>query len=225
VEITSIEKNRKNNRLSVYIDERFAFTISEEDYLSLNLYEKKELTVETVSYIKNTLNFREAKAKAVRYLSLKLHTEQEVWKKLHDDGYEQECIEKVISELKAIGYINNKLYAQKYVFDRSKLKPLSKKMMKRELKVRGISEDIIDEVLDDWKVEDNVVAEGLLKRKFGKYDLDNEKVRKKAYMFLMHRGFSVSTIKEALQSMSSNANPDTDEELYYIEENYDQSVD
>ncbi|NLV37480.1 MAG: regulatory protein RecX [Clostridiaceae bacterium] len=225
MEITSIEKNRKNNRLSVYIDERFAFTISEEDYLSLNLYEKKELTVETVSYIKNTLNFREAKAKAVRYLSLKLHTEQEVWKKLHDDGYEQECIEKVISELKAIGYINNKLYAQKYVFDRSKLKPLSKKMMKRELKVRGISEDIIDEVLDDWKVEDNVVAEGLLKRKFGKYDLDNEKVRKKAYMFLMHRGFSVSTIKEALQSMSSNANPDTDEELYYIEENYDQSVD
>lgn len=225
MEITSIEKNRKNNRLSVYIDERFAFTISEEDYLSLNLYEKKELTVETVSYIKNTLNFREAKAKAVRYLSLKLRTEQEVWKKLHDDGYEQECIEKVISELKAIGYINNKLYAQKYVFDRSKLKPLSKKMMKRELKVRGISEDIIDEVLDDWKVEDNVVAEGLLKRKFGKYDLDNEKVRKKAYMFLMHRGFSVSTIKEALQSMSSNANPDTDEELYYIEENYDQSVD
>lgn len=225
MEITSIEKNKRNNRLSVYIDDKFAFTISEEDYISLNLYDKAELTEETVNYIKNTLNFREAKAKAVRYLSLKLRTEHEVWKKLHSDGYEQECVERVISELKAIGYINNKLYAQKYVFDRSKLKPLSKKMMKRELKARGIDEEIIDEVLDDWKVEDEVVAEGLLKRKFGKYDLDNEKVRRKAYMFLMHRGFSVGTIKEALHSMSSNINLGTDEYLYDIESNYNQDMD
>lgn len=221
MKITSIEKNRKNKRLSVYIDEKFAFTISEEDYLSLNLYENEELTEETVNYIKNTLNFREAKAKAVRYLALKLRTEQEVWSKLHSDGYEPECVDKVISELKAIGYINNKLYAQKYVFDRSKLKPLSKKMMKRELKARGIQEDIIDEVLEDWKVEDDVVAKGLLKRKFGKYDLDDEKVRRRAYMFLMHRGFSVSTVKEALKSMSYDVDQDAVEIPYDIEANND----
>ncbi len=212
MQITSIEKNRKNNRLSVYIDDKFAFTISEEDYLALNLYEESNLSEETVDYIKNTLNFREAKAKAVRFLCLRLRTEQEVWKKLHSEGYEPGCIDKVISELKAIGYINNKLYAQKYVFDRSKLKPLSKKMMKRELLARGIHEDIIDEVLDDWKVEDNVVAEGLLKRKFGKYDLRDEKILKKAYMFLMHRGFSISTIKEALHSLSYDLDEDTDQE-------------
>ncbi len=216
MQITSIEKNKKNSRLSVYIDGKFAFTISEEDYLTLNLYEESELSEEKVDYIKNTLNFHEAKAKAVRYLSLRLRTEQEVWKKLHGEGYEPECVDKVISELKAIGYINNKLYAQKYVFDRSKLKPLSKRMMKRELLVRGVHEDIIDEVLDDWKVEDSVVAEGLLKRKFGKYDLSDEKVRIKVYRFLMHRGFSVSTIKEALRSLSYDMDEDKDGEPYML---------
>jgi len=206
-----VEKSRKNrNRLSVYIDGKFSFTISEEDYLSLNLYEKTEITEETVDYIKNTLNFREAKAKAVQYLSLKLRTEQEVFKKLKECGYDNECIEKVINELKAIGYINDKLYAQKYVFDRSKLKPLSKRMLKKELIVRGISEETADEVLDDWKVEDSVVARGLLKRKFGKYDMRDEKIIRKATMFLLHRGFSMSTIREALNGISDD----------FIEEDY-----
>lgn len=204
MEITSAERNKKNrNRLSVCIDGKFSFTISEEDYISLHLYEKAEITEETLDYIKNTLNFREAKAKAVRYLSMKIRTEKEVMEKLINEGYDHDCAEKVIDELKAIGYINNKLYAQKYIFDRSKLKPLSRKMMKMELMSKGIPEDTVNEVLADWKVEDSVVAERLIKSKFGKYDLNDGKILKKAYMFLAHRGFSADTIKTAIRDMGA----------------------
>ena len=132
--ITSVERNRKHrDRLSVFVDGRFAFTISEEDYLSLNLYEKSEITEETIEYIRNTVNFRDARSRAVRYLTLRIRTEKEVRDKLKSEGFDRECISRVIDELKAIGYINNQLYAQKYVFDRSKLKPMSKNMMKLQL--------------------------------------------------------------------------------------------
>ena len=111
MEITSAERNKKNkNRLSIYVDGRFAFTISEEDYISMNLYENPILTEEKMDYIKNTLNFKEAKSLAVRYLSMKIRTEKEVLKKLQDEGYDTTCAEQVVDELKAIGYINNKLY-------------------------------------------------------------------------------------------------------------------
>jgi regulatory protein len=203
LKITSAEKSKRNkDRLSVYVDGRFSFTISEEDYISLNLYEHPELDEEKIDYIRNTLNFREAKSLAVNYLSMKIHTEKEVLQKLHEEGFGSECAERVVSELKAIGYINNKLYAQKYIFDRSKLKPMSKKRIKQELLLKGIESEIIDEVLEDWNVEDSAVAENLLKRKFGKYDLSDEKVLKKAYMFLMHRGFSHDTIQEAVRNIS-----------------------
>lgn len=215
MKITSVEKNKSNkgnkgnknnkSRLSVYIDDKFSFTISEDDFVTMNLYDNSVITEDTIDYIKNTLNFREAKALAVKYLSRKLRTEKEVFVKLDDEGYESSCIDKVIDELKAIGYINNKLYAQKYVFDRSKLKPLSKKMLKLELQTRGIQEDIIDEVLDDWKADDHIIAKNLLKRKFGKYDLTDEKVLKKAYAFLLHRGFSYDTIRDALRGINGNA--------------------
>jgi regulatory protein len=205
MEITSAERNKKNkDRMSIYIDGRFAFTISEEDYLSMNLYEKKEITDEELDYIKNTLNFRTAKAAAVRYLSLKLRTEKEVRRKLHEDGYDDQNTENVISELKAIGYINNKLYAQKYVFDRSKLKPKSKKLLKLELQSRGISPEIADEVLEDWKVDEAVVAEELVRRKFGKYNLSDEGVREKVYMFLNHRGYNRELVEEVLNKLKDD---------------------
>ncbi len=72
MEITSAEKSKKNkDRLSIHVDGRFAFTISEEDYLSMHLYDDPVLTGEKIEYIKNTLNFRDAKSLAVRYLSVR----------------------------------------------------------------------------------------------------------------------------------------------------------
>ena len=212
--ITSIERSRKHkDKLSVFIDGKFSFTISEEDYLSLNLYEKSEITEETIEYIKNTVNFQKAKARAVRYLSLKIRTEQEVRDKLKSDGYDRECISRVIEELKAIGYINNQLYAQKYVFDRSKLKPMSKRMLKNKLLSKGIPEETADEVLGDWKFEDSDVARSLIKRKFGKYDLNDENIKKKAYMFLAHRGFDSHTIREVLREFNVGPNVEPVDEV------------
>jgi Uncharacterized protein conserved in bacteria len=205
MEITSVERNKKNkDRFSVYLDGRYSFTIAEDDYISMNLYEKKDLSIEELDYIKNNLNFRDAKNTAVKYLSLKIRTENEVRTKLLEDGYDNNATESAIEELKAIGYINNKLYAQKFVFDRSKLKPKSKKLLKLELKSKGIDEDIIDEVLDDWNVDDKIVAEGLIKRKFGKYDLKDQNVRKKVYMFLKHRGYDHEIITSVIGSFEDD---------------------
>lgn len=205
MEITSAEKNKKNrDRMSIYIDNKFEFTIGEDDFLSMNLYETKEITPEELEYIKNTVNFRSAKAAAVRYLSMKLRTEKEVRQKLHEEGYDNENIENVIEELKAIGYINNKLYAQKFVFDRSKLKPKSKKLLKLELQSRGISQEIADEVLDDWKVDEAIVAGELVKKRFGKYDLEDEAVLKKVYMFLNHRGYNRGLIEEVVNKLNED---------------------
>jgi regulatory protein len=66
---------------------------------------------------------------AVRFLAMKLRSEKEVSFKLENEGFDEDTIEKVLEELKSMGYINDKIYAQKYVYDRSKLKPKAKKML------------------------------------------------------------------------------------------------
>ena len=202
MQITSVEKIKKSKeKFSVYIDGRFSFSIAEDDYLSLHLYDKSELSQDEIDYIKNTINFRAAKNYALKYLSYKLRTEKEVRMKLQDDGFDSDSIETALEALTALGYINNKIFVQKYVYDRSKLKPKSKKLIKMELLGKGIQEDIIDEVLNDWNVDEASVAESLVKRKFGKYDLEDEKIKRKAYMFLKHRGFCHDVIESAIGKM------------------------
>ena len=203
--ITSIEKSKKNKeRIAVYVDNQYCFSISEADYISLNLYEEKELTKEDIENVKYNVNFKAAKSSAVKYISLRVRTGKDVRFKLNNEGFESETVEKVIEELQSIGYVNDKIYAQKYVFDRSKLKPMAKKMLRYELLSKGVEDTIINEVLDGWEVDEYDVAETLFKRKFGKYDLSDEKVRRKAISFLLHRGYSFELIDSIISGKSNN---------------------
>ncbi|MCX7843381.1 MAG: recombination regulator RecX [Clostridia bacterium] len=199
--ITSIERHKKNkDKLLVYIDNSYSFSIQEEDYLRLNLHDKCEITQDEIRNIKNNINFKNAKSTAVKYLALRLRSGWEVAMKLAAEGYDSEVVERVVEELRSIGYINDKIYAQKYIFDRSKLKPKSKKMLKLELEQKGVSSGIIEEVLSDWEIDEVSVAEGLIRRKFGKYNLKDEKVFKKIQAFLHHRGFSFEVIDAAVKN-------------------------
>jgi regulatory protein len=206
MKITSIERNKKGkNRLLVCIDDQYGFTVTEEDFIRLNLYDKQDISQEEIDYIRKDLNYNAAKSISIRFMALKLRCEHEVRFKLNAEGYDPDVIDRVISELKSMGYINDKIYTQKYIYDRSKLKPKSKRLLKLELKNIGITEEIIDEVLNDWQIEEDLVAASLVRKKFGKYDLNDEKVIKKAYSFLLHRGFSYDLIKEVINSVRDDS--------------------
>lgn len=203
MEITSVEKKGNNqNKFLVYIEGEYGFTISESDYLRLNLYEKKNITEDEIKYINNVINFSSAKKSAIKYLSRKYRSEKEVESKMNRDGFPKETVESVINELKSMGYINDRIYAQKYIFDRSKLKPKSRKMLKYELKNKGIKQHIIDEVLNESGIDNYAVAKGLVKKKFGKYDLTDEKIIKKACAFLKHRGFEYEIIVDVIKKFN-----------------------
>lgn len=200
--ITSIERNKKNKqRFSVFIDNEYSFSVSEEAYLRMNLYEKKEISDSEIEHLKVFENFKTAKASAIRYLSLKLHSGNEVYKKLENDGFDEKTINSVIDELMSMGYINDKIYVQKFIYDRSILKPKAKKMLKFELLSKGIEENIIDEILNEWEVDEAAVANNLVKKKFGKYNIEEEKVRKKIFSFLRHRGYSYEIINNLIKNI------------------------
>lgn len=197
--ITDVKRNKDNVILS--IDGKYSLVISEEEYLRLNLYDKAELTKEEFDYINHQINFRKAKSVAVRFVSLKLRSEKEIYNRLIDSGYDESTVLKVIEELKAMGYINDLLYASKFIHDRCKLKPKSLKMLRFELKNKGIPDSIIGEVLDKADIDEHAVAEGLVRKKFGKYDLSDDKIVKKVYNFLAHRGYSFSVIENVLRNI------------------------
>jgi len=202
--ITSVERNKKRKDMfAVYVDGEYSFSISEEDFITLCLYEERNITDEEITHIKEEVNFRRAKAEAVKFLALRLRSEMEVAKKLMEKGFDKNIVQKVTDELKSMGYINDRLYIQKYIYDRMKLKPESKRLIKYELMSKGISEADIDEVMKDWKTDETVLAESIVRKKFGKYDTRDENIQKRIYSFLHHRGFGFEVIDAVINRINA----------------------
>ena len=207
LKITSVEKSKKNNKmLSVFIDNVYSFSISEEDYFRLNLYEKTSISEREIDDIKNSIALKTVKSSAIRLITYKLLSEKELFLKLIAKGYDEDVVNIAIEEVKSIGYLNDTIYAQKFVYERIKLKPKSKKALSFELANKGISGDIIETVLNNIDYDEDVVIERLLRKKFGKYDLADPKITKKAYSFLMHRGFDFENIKRVINKIIKEKN-------------------
>lgn len=207
MKITSVSNDKKNKgSVILHFDDDSTLTVSEEDYIRLSLYEKQELSQDELKSILENIDFNRAKSSALKYQLYRFRSSKEVRQKLEREGYDEVIIEKVLDELIKLGYINDRLYASKYLHDRSKLKPKPKRVLKQELINKGIDEKIIEELLEEWKIDEYALAESMLKKKYGKYDMNDIKIKRKAYAYLLHKGFENELVLSLINKLSQDNN-------------------
>ena len=200
--ITSVMKQKNNpEMLRIYIDQEYAFSMPEEEYFRLNRYEQKELTQQDIDTIREEVSMKLARQHGIRLLAARDRSEHEVKERLLQQGFDEDVVEDAILRLKSMGYINDNLFAHKFVSDRLKLKPMSKKALAYELQKKGIEESLINEVLDEYELDEPSVAYRLAKKKYGKYDAADPKIQQKIYSFLAFRGYTSDIIREVLKQM------------------------
>jgi len=200
--ITSAVKHKNNpDMISIYIDNKYAFSIPNEEYLRLNLYERTELSEEEVKKIREEINIRAATQNGIRMLYSKDRTEYEMRQNLIRKGFDEDTAEGAVMQLKSMGYINDRLYAHKYISDRLKLKPKSKKALMYELQKKGIDREIIAEVLDEFEMDESIIAYRIARKKFNKYDISDPLIQKRIFSFLAHRGFSNEIINDVIKQL------------------------
>lgn len=142
--------------------------------------------------------YSKAKDIAIYYLGYRARSEKEVVDKLSSKGYDKSIIDKVIDFLKEYDYVNDKKFADSYVRDKNRFKPVGRKKLAYELKQKGISNEIIDHVLDNTDLNELDSALRLIRKKAPNSTLDI-KEKQKIYQFLSRRGFDYYIIKQALE--------------------------
>lgn len=200
--ITSTLPTRDNQMMRIYIDENYAFSVPKEDYIRLGLYEKEEITQDEIERIRQEVVLRAAREKATGYLMYRDRSEGEVIEKLINAGFDKDIAQEAASALKILGYIDDNRYARKYITDRLKNKAMSRKAIRFELERKDISLQIIEEALSETEVNEDEIALRTAKKKFGKYDVKDEKVRQKIMRYLCHKGFSVETGWKVIRILS-----------------------
>jgi regulatory protein len=139
--------------------------------------------------------------RALRYLGYRPRSEKEMRDYLGKKKVDQSITERIIANLKEHKFINDEEFAQMWVNSRTNYKPRSTRIIKMELKQKGISDDVIEETMDkkSEEVSDFDMALDLAQRKLKRLEKEEPQKRKeKLAGFLGRKGFGWDVIKEVI---------------------------
>lgn len=134
-------------------------------------------------------------------LSKKSYTENELRSKLTRRKVPSVVKDEVINRLTELNLINDTQYARRFIEARTRLKPRGLFLLKRELYHKGISQAIIENVLQDTVIDEYALAKKTI-QKFHKRLSHLAPVKRKAKYsrILSSRGFNPEIIYEILRS-------------------------
>ena len=142
---------------------------------------------------------------ALRFLSYRTRSEKEVREKLKLKQAEPGIIEKVISKLKEKRFINDEEFARQWIENRERFKPRSLRLIKLELRQKGIEGEILEKVIQDldFNSESELEqAKKLVEKRIDKVrDLPKQEIYQKLGRFLASKGFNWDTVKKAIDEV------------------------
>lgn len=204
MKITKIEEQKKNkSRLSVFIDGEFSFSADRFTILSYHLSQGDEITQEKLSLIKNTAVFEDAKNYAANLVSSRSYTVKAMREKLKNHIGDEEIVVRTIDFLKEYKLLDDTDYARRYAHDLVHLKKFGIRQVKWKLHEKGISDSIIEHVIEELEVDDTISEnlESLISKKLsGNYDIKNiMKVKR----YLASRGYGFDEINSAFSRIKA----------------------
>ena len=198
--ITDIKEQRKAGRLSVYIDNKFAFGLTQEELVNFNFHIGDEITKDRLAKLKDELLIGKAINRCLRLLSYRSRSEWELKDYLKRNSYGEAEVNEVIKKLMDIGYVNDEEFARHWLKNRIELKHSSLRRIKQELRYKKVDESIISKILNSEEVDEISVIKKLInkKRRQPRYQDDN-----KLKQYLSRNGFNYDQITRALSGDDS----------------------
>lgn len=192
MEITKIQALTKQ-KYRIFLDGESAFTVYKGELSRYHLEEGAVLPPEVYEELVNGVLKKRATLRAMHILERTDKTEAQLRRKLEESEYPKEAVESAIAYVTSYGYLDDRRYAKHYIEWKKQGK--GKARLKMELVQKGISREIIEEVLEstDFGETREMIRQIILKKQKTNIPM-NEKEKQRLYGFLMRKGFSSSDI-------------------------------
>ena len=146
--------------------------------------------------------FDKCLASAQRSLAMREHSTLQIKNKLINKGFDSKIIENVVSEIQETGFQSDTRYAEEYIRYRQNSGYGSKKII-YELKSNGISSEIINNHMENFKDDYNILFE-FAQSKINNVDLNDKKILIKYLNNFKSRGFDNSIISKVLKNIKNH---------------------
>lgn len=202
MKITDITAQKRNERENIYIDDKFAFGLSSELRYKYDLYIGKEISDEFINDVLKAEEQNKVLNHAFNILSYSQNSKMNIYKKLMRKGYEEEFVLKAIEYCEEKNYINDRLYAENFIKDKTNISKHGSNRIRYDLISKGVSKDIIDEVLDLDHDEEYERALELANKKIKSYRNDDRNaIYRKLGGYLQRRGYGYDIVSKVLRQV------------------------
>ncbi len=141
----------------------------------------------------------EARERLIAFLSTRPRSVEEARARLQRAGFPSAKIEQVLEEAQAKGWLDDAAFAKLWIEDRLMTNPRGSKLLRHELRQKGIDGAHIEQALAEANIDEAQLAQDLIERQKPRYWRDDlEARRRKLFAFLQRRGFSYRVIRDAL---------------------------
>lgn len=200
MKITHIKPQvKRQDRVSVYLDGKYAFSLAKDQLADLNLKEGQEINSGRIEQYLADSVFGKLRDQVYNWLSIRLRSRWEVEDYLRHKTEDESLRSRLLSLLEEQGYIDDIKFAGAWIRHRNLIKPMSKRRLKQELLVKRIPMEIIDDSLSEQAIDDQTAIKELIAKRGHRYP-DKQKLM----AFLARQGFDYGTIKEALNEESQD---------------------
>ena len=170
MKITSIEIQKRNkNRVNLYVDDNFECGLSLETIVKNHLKVGQELSERELDYFKNS----------------------------RDKEYDKNVVDYVAEKLKNYGFVDDKVFATNFV--KAKTKNQGKRKIAIMLKQKGVSEEIVEDAIEEFSCDREQIIE--VAKKYLKNKPLDIKTKQKAYRYLASRGYNGEDIMPCLNRL------------------------
>ena len=193
--ITDIkQQDRRPQRVSIYLDGKYAFSLARDQLVQLGLKIGQNLTDSDVARLKDNSAYGKLRDLTYKWLSIRPRSAHEIDEYLNRKTADENLKNKVRQELGQYNYINDEEFAKKWITGRTAIKPMSRLRLKQELIQKRVPKDIIDEALNQADIDDLAAVKQVIAARSHRYP-----DRQKLLAYLSRQGFSYGDIKRALE--------------------------
>jgi regulatory protein len=199
--VTAIaEGKRRKRRVNIYLDDRFAFSLEADVALKEGIKVGQELSEGDIEALTGAELSQRCREAALRYLDYRPRSQAELKQRLARRGFDDETIEATLARLKEQGLVDDLAFARFWAENRQAFSPRSRWLLRRELRQKGVADEVMARVLADIDDEAGAYQAALAKAR-SLTTGDYEVFRQRLGDYLKRRGFGYGVIKNTLEKV------------------------
>ena len=207
MKIEKIQKT-KNGKYKIALQNEQILTTYDDVILEHGLLYHPEIDENTLKQLQLDTAYYDLYHKVVSYILKRLRSEKEIREYLYKLKAEPQEIDKIITNLKTTGLVNDKIFTHAYIYDKLHLTNIGPKKIEHDLEQLGIESTLIKQEID--KIEEDLVykkIEKIISKKIkNNHKYSSMMLKEKLLQELSQLGYDYNMIQSILETVDTSNN-------------------